>query len=119
MRRHQEANREYPHEVEGSDKDNAIATSTATKNAPTASISDPALVRTANQCLALSTRAPNGIQRPALSHRTRALEVRQGKHGAVLPGEECRQGAIRIARRCSWPMGSADGTGLRDMWIFS
>jgi hypothetical protein len=35
----------------------------------------------------------HGIQRPTLSHRTRALEVRQGKRGAILPGAERRQGS--------------------------
>jgi len=59
--RHQEANSEYPHDIGNSDNNNAIAASTKTIIAPTASLSDLSLVRTANQCLAISTRAPTGF----------------------------------------------------------
>ena len=59
--RHQEANREYPDDIGSSDNNNTIAASTRTITAPTASLSDLSLVRTANQCLAISTRAPTGF----------------------------------------------------------
>lgn len=59
--RHQEANSEYPHDIDNSVDSNAIAASTKTIIAPAASLSDLSLVRTANQCLAISTRAPTGF----------------------------------------------------------
>ena len=63
FRRHQEANGEYPDDIGNSDSDNnaIVAASTKTIIAPTASLSDLSLVRTATQCLSISTRAPTGF----------------------------------------------------------
>jgi len=63
FRRHQEANSEYPHDIGNSDNDNnaIVAASSKTIIAPTASLSDLSLVRTATQCLAIATRAPTGF----------------------------------------------------------